>query len=258
MEQGFAVFAGVAPEIITASAREAEALGFQSYWVNHPGPTDGLAALAVAAKATRRLELGIGVIPLHTRPPESIVQGVRAHGLPLDRLLLGIGSPNPSSLARVRDGVAALRAQLSIRLVVAALGPRMCRVAGEVADGVLFNWLTPEHARLSAAWVSAGAEAAGRDVPRLFAYLRVALGAAACERLLEEASRYAAIPAYANHFTRMGVKPEDTAIAAQTPDAIAPALARWRGVVDGVVIRAVTARDTADEHVALVRATRPS
>jgi alkanesulfonate monooxygenase SsuD/methylene tetrahydromethanopterin reductase-like flavin-dependent oxidoreductase (luciferase family) len=95
MGLGFAVFAGTSPEVIRASAKEAERLGYTSFWVNHPGPTDGLAALAHAARETRRIELGIGVIPLNTRGPESIVQGVKATGLPLDRLLLGIGSPNP-------------------------------------------------------------------------------------------------------------------------------------------------------------------
>src|SRR6266498_2726108 len=110
MGQGFALFAGTAPEVIRASAREAEGLGYTSFWVNHPGATDGLAALALAAKETRRL-------------------------------LLGVGSPNPDALKRVRAGIALLRARLSTRLIVAALGPQMCRVAGEVADGVLFNWL---------------------------------------------------------------------------------------------------------------------
>ncbi len=254
MGQGFALFAGVAPEIIRASAREAEGLGYTSFWVNHPGATDGLVSLALAATETRRIELGIGVIPLHTRGPDSIVQGVRANGLPLDRLLLGVGSANPGALKRVRDGVAALRPKLAARLVVAALGPQMCRVAGEVGDGVLFNWLTPEHARRSADWVRAGAAAAGRQPPRLFAYVRVALVAAAGERLREEGARYAAIPAYAAHFARMGVKPVETAIEARSAEELAPALAKWHGAVDEIVLRAVTATDTVDENLALLRA----
>ena len=102
---------------------------------------DGLGALAHAAGDTRRIDLGIGVIPLNTRGPESIVEGVKRHALSLDRLLLGVGSPNPEALKRVREGVAALRAQLATRLIVAALGPKMCRLAGEIADGVLLNWL---------------------------------------------------------------------------------------------------------------------
>lgn len=258
MAQGFAVFAGLEPEVIRASAREAEALGYTSFWVNHPGPTDGLAVLGLAARETRRVALGVGVIPLHTRGPESIVQGVRQHALALDRLLLGVGSPNPGSLARVRAGVAALRAELATRVVVAALGPKMCHLAGEVADGVLFNWLTPEYARRSAEWVRAGAAAAGRRPPTLYAYVRVAIGAVAGERLVQEGARYAAIPAYGAHFQRMGVKPEATGVAAATPADVPGALAAWRGAVDEVVVRAITAQDTVEDHLALVRAARPA
>jgi len=258
MRQGFALFAGVAADIITACAREAEAAGYSSFWVNHPGNTDGLAALATAARATTRVDLGIGVIPLHTRGPESIAEGARAHTLPAARLLLGVGSPNPASLARVRQGVATLRASLpGTRLIVAALGPKMCRLAGEIADGVLFNWLTPEWARTSAGWVREGATAAGRKPPTLYAYVRVALGAAAAGTLADEGRRYAGIPAYAAHFDRMGVKPDDTGVAVMTPDAFRPALARWEGAVDEIVLRAVTGVDTVDENVALVRAARP-
>ena len=254
MGYGFALFAATPPEVIRASAREAEVLGYDSFWVNHPGSVDGLASLAPAAKATTRIALGVGVIPLHTRGPESIIEGATAQALPLDRLLLGVGSPNPASLTRVRDGVAALRAGLKTRVVVAALGPKMCHLAGEVADGVLFNWLTPAFARRAAEWVRAGATAAGRKPPTLYAYVRVALGPAAIERLGEEGARYAGIPAYAAHFERMGVKPVDTGIAAMTPDAIPRALEAWKGAVDEVVLRGITAKDTVEENLALVRA----
>ncbi|HKW93394.1 MAG TPA: LLM class flavin-dependent oxidoreductase [Methylomirabilota bacterium] len=252
--KGFAVFAGVSPDIIRASAREAEAKGFASFWVNHPGPVDGLGALAEAATETRRVDLGVGVVPLHTRGPESIVAGVRQHGLAPARLLLGVGSPNPQALARVREGVAAIRASLSTRVIVAALGPKMCHLAGEVADGVLFNWLTPEYARRSADLVRAGAQAAKRPVPRLYVYVRVALGPAAADRLADEGGRYDAIPAYRAHFVRMGVKPIDTAIAATSADGIKTALKAWDGAVDEVVLRAITAKDTLEDHLALVHA----
>src|SRR2546425_1059579 len=143
MNPGFAVAANVKTEVIAAPARETERAGYPSFWVNPPGPFDGLKPLPPAAKESRRIALGIGVIPLHTRGPASIVEGVRAHALPLERLWLGVGSPNPKSLDRVREGVAALRKELRTKLVVAALGPQMCRLAGQVADRVLFHWLTP-------------------------------------------------------------------------------------------------------------------
>ena len=103
---------------------------------------------------------------------------------------------------------------------MAALGPKMCRLAGEIADGVLFNWLTPEHARVSADLVREGATAAGRKPPTLYAYVRLALGPKAIDKLAEEGARYAAIPAYGAHFERMGVKPVETCIAAQKADEV--------------------------------------
>ena len=159
---------------------------------------------------------------------------------------------------RVRAGIAELRRQLSTRLVVAALGPQMCRLAGEVADGVLFNWLTPEYARESAERVREGAAAAKRPAPRLCAYVRVALGPGASDRLEEEGKRYASVSAYGANFTRMGLKPVQTAIAAENPDAVKRGLAKWQGAIDEVVIRAITAKDTVEDHLALVRAAAPA
>ncbi len=258
MSRGFAVAANVKAEVIAAAAREAEGAGYTSFWVNHPGPFDGLASVATAATVTQRIALGIGVIPLHTRGPASIVEGVRTHALPLDRLLLGVGSPNPQALARVRDGVAALCRELKTRIVVAALGPKMCRLAGEVADGVLFNWLTPEHAKASAALVREGAKAAGRPAPRMFGYVRLAMGPGAADRVAKEGGRYAAIPAYKANFDRMGVKPEATAIVADSPAEVARALARWEGVIDEIVLRALPADDGVESTLALVRAAKPA
>jgi alkanesulfonate monooxygenase SsuD/methylene tetrahydromethanopterin reductase-like flavin-dependent oxidoreductase (luciferase family) len=255
---GFALFAGTPAPVTLAAAREAESLGYASFWLNYPGPIDGLAALGPVARQTARIELGVGVIPLHTRGPASIADGVAAAALPPARLLLGVGSPNPGSLARVREGVAALRARLALRVVVAALGPKMCHLAGEVADGVLLNWLTPGHAARSTEWIRAGAAAAGRPMPRVMAYVRLALGPGGAERLRDEGSRYASFPMYAAHFERMGVDPLVTAVAAPAAAAVAPALAPWHGVVDDLILRAVTARDTLDETLALVRAGRPA
>jgi alkanesulfonate monooxygenase SsuD/methylene tetrahydromethanopterin reductase-like flavin-dependent oxidoreductase (luciferase family) len=257
MSRGFAVNANVKTDVIATVAREVEGAGYTSFWVNHPGPFDALASVAVAARESRRIALGIGVIPLHTRGPQSIVEGVRTHALPLDRLWLGVGSPNPKSLDRVRDGVVALRRDLRTKIVVAALGPKMCRLAGEIADGVLFNWLTPEHAKASAALAREGAQAAKRPAPRLFAYVRLAMGPGATERTAKEGARYDSVPAYHANFERMGVKPEATAIVADTPAEVARALARWDGVLDEIVLRALPADDGVESTLALLRAAKP-
>lgn len=255
--RGFGLYAGILPEVIRAAAAGAESLGYNSFWVNYPGQVDGLGTLAQAAAVTKKVELGIGVIPLTTRAPASIADGVHQNRLPVDRLLLGIGSPNPGALQRVREGIATLHASLNARIVVAALGPQMCRLAGEAADGVLFNWLTPNHARQSAQWVRDGAVAAGRPMPTLMAYVRVALGDAARTRLIREAANYERIGAYADHFARMGVPALATAVADNTPEGIQAGLDQWDGVVDEVVVRGITAGDTDEQVLELVRAAAP-
>jgi alkanesulfonate monooxygenase SsuD/methylene tetrahydromethanopterin reductase-like flavin-dependent oxidoreductase (luciferase family) len=58
---------------------------------------------------------------------------------------------------------------------LAALGPQMLRLAGEIADGALLNWATPERIAVSREQIDAGAARAGRDggaVPMTM-YIRV-------------------------------------------------------------------------------------
>jgi len=60
---------------------------------------------------------------------------------------------------------------------LAALGPQMLRLAGEVADGALLNWATPERIAVSRAQINTGALRAGRDpgtVPMTM-YIRVCI-----------------------------------------------------------------------------------
>ena len=140
---------------------------------------------------------------------------------------------------------------------MAALAERTCRVAGGNADGVLFNWLTPEYARRSAGWVAEGAAAAGRPRPRLYAYVRVALGRDARKVIEDEGTRYMRVPAYGSHFERMGSTPLETAIAAAEPAQVAASLEAWEGVVDEVVLRLLPASSAAESHLELVRAGAP-
>jgi len=58
---------------------------------------------------------------------------------------------------------------------LAALGPQMLRLAGEIADGALLNWATPERIAVSREQIEAGAARAGRGpgaVPMTM-YIRV-------------------------------------------------------------------------------------
>jgi hypothetical protein len=88
--------------------------------------------------------------------------------------------------------------------------------------------------------------------------VRLSIGRAAAAKVKEEADRYTAIPAYGANFQRMGVKAETTAITAETTADVRAAIAKWHGVVDEVIFRAIVANDTVDENLALVRAAKPA
>jgi len=49
MGRGVAVFAGTPPEVIRASSRGTEGLGYSPFWTNYPGSIDGLTALTSIA-----------------------------------------------------------------------------------------------------------------------------------------------------------------------------------------------------------------
>jgi alkanesulfonate monooxygenase SsuD/methylene tetrahydromethanopterin reductase-like flavin-dependent oxidoreductase (luciferase family) len=260
MEQsyGFGVAGGLDPEIVRRIARQAEDLGYTTFWANDTPRGDGLATLAVAASVTSAIRLGVGLIPLDRRNAEDIASSVKDLELPVDRLTIGVGSGGAmGGLAIVREGAVAVRGATGARVVVGALGPRMTALAGKVVDGVLLNWLMPGQAERSGAIAREAAHEAGRPEPWLYGYVRTALGASASERLVSEANRYGCIPAYAAHFARMGVQPIDTAVAGDDPETIRNGLAPFAAVLDETVVRAITADESVEAYEQLLRAAAP-
>jgi alkanesulfonate monooxygenase SsuD/methylene tetrahydromethanopterin reductase-like flavin-dependent oxidoreductase (luciferase family) len=258
MGRGFGIAAAVDHEVAREVAREAERLGYSSFWANDTAGADGLATLAAAAEVTEHIKLGVGVIPLDRRPGDAIAAQVEAFQFPPQRLLLGIGSgQDPKGLDRVRAGVGSLQRRVSSSVIIAALGPNMCALAGEVADGVLFNWLTPEFAERSGRWVLDAAEQAGRPRPYLMAYVRCALLPQAEARLREEAERYTSIPKYGLHFERMGTSAFDTAVSGDHTRPLQEGIARHEAVLDETIVRAITPDDSAESILELLRACAP-
>lgn len=252
--------AGESPaETILRAAAAAEVAGYESFWLSQPREGSTLETLQRVAGETERIRLGVGAIPLTLMTPEEITTRVRELSLPLERIRLGIGSgTGPGSLARLRHGVEGLRSMLNVEVVVAPLGPKMCRLAGELADTVLLNWLTPGYAEESASWISEGASAVGPTMPTVATYVRCALGEDSAPRLQRERDRYASFPHYEAHFARQGVAPIQTTIHAQTAQELRRRLREYEHVVDHVVIRAVTPRDTPSEVLALVESANPA
>jgi alkanesulfonate monooxygenase SsuD/methylene tetrahydromethanopterin reductase-like flavin-dependent oxidoreductase (luciferase family) len=237
--RGFGVAAGLDPDVARPLAERCAALGYGSMWSNdHPG-AKGLETLAEFRAAAPDLELGVAVIALDRTPPEVIAADIERLGLDPARLWLGVGAGfSKKPLTRMRESLPDLRERLpGVRLVLAAMGPKMCALAGAEFDGVFFNWMTPAFAAGAREMVEGGAQDAGRPTPPVFGYVRTAVGPDAAERLAKEESFYRDLhPGYRNHFDRLA-EPEGTVgVAAADAHAAQKSLAAYTAL-DTVVVR---------------------
>ena len=239
MSRGFGVAAGLPAEVAGPLAARCAELGYGSMWSNdHPG-AKGLETLAEFATAAPAVDLGVAVIALDRTPPETIAADIERVGLDPAKLWLGVGAGfSKKPLTAMRESLPELRQKLpGVRLVLAAMGPKMCELAGAEFDGVFFNWMTPDFAAGARTKVEAGATAAGRNTPPVFGYVRTAVGPDAAERLAKEESFYRDLhKGYRDHFDRLG-EPEGTVgIAAADRDDAQSQLAAYEAL-DTIVVR---------------------
>jgi len=236
---------------------EAERLGYTDVWTAEVGAVDAFSPLAAVAVRTSTVRLGTGLIPVFTRPPALAAMSAAAiQGLSGGRFVLGIGASSPAIVGgwmgvpferpveRCREYLEILRQALAGKKVfhggpvlrsegfrlqvdpgapvpvwLGALGPRMCRLAGAMADGVLFFLMTPEGVRGALAEVRAGAEEAGRDPGAVEVFIRLPVAVDEPEDLVRFMGRrlltgYAVVPAYNASLARQGFAGEAGAIAA--------------------------------------------
>ena len=239
-KRGFGVAAGLDPEVATPLAARCDELGYDSMWSNdHPGAL-GLETLAAFAEGSDRLELGVAVMALDRHDPVEINGAIERLGIDRDRLWLGVGAGfHKKPLTRMREVEPELRDVVpGVRLVLAAMGPKMCALAGASYDGAFFNWMNPEFATGAREHVERGAEEADREAPPVFGYVRTAVGDDAPERLEKEESFYRDLhDGYRNHFDRLGEPPGTVGVAAPHGEAAQEDLSAYEPVLDVIVVR---------------------
>jgi F420-dependent oxidoreductase-like protein len=200
---------------VVRQAQQAEADGFTSLWYASAVTGDPLVAIAVAGRETTRIELGTAVVQTYPCHPllqanraASVVDAMGRPGFtlgigpshePLIRGVFGLSYDHPGrnteEYLRILTGV--LRGATvdfdgndwtahtagrgvapahPVPVLLSALGPRLLRVAGELAEGTVL-WMAPPAAieRHIAPKVNAAAAAAGRPAPRIVAGLPVAV-----------------------------------------------------------------------------------
>jgi alkanesulfonate monooxygenase SsuD/methylene tetrahydromethanopterin reductase-like flavin-dependent oxidoreductase (luciferase family) len=243
-------------------AETAEETGYEAIFTPEIRAREAFATLAALADATREVRLASGVVPIHSRAVATMALGAATlQDISDGRFVLGLGSSE--SVDDTRAYVRAVRELLNddpatppgagggaddlqpvdlaraggleVPIFLAALGPRMTTLAGEVADGVVLNWCTPERVAAARRQVAEGAGRAGRD-PRKVAvavYVRACLGhdqEHAVAALRDAAGQYAAMDTYRRQFEAMGLGPEAAAAAgawgAGRPGEVPPALLR--------------------------------
>ena len=184
------------------AARRMEELGYDSVWIADTGAgPDAFVVAAAVAGVTTRLRIGTAVVPVYTRTP-SVFAGSAGSVAQLapGRFVLGLGAssetivrtwggvPFEKPLAVVREAVTIIRQMLAgervtfdgkwlrtrgFRLVspppqavpiyLAALMPPMLELAGEIADGIILNFMPVEAVPRMIEHLRAGAARAGRD-----------------------------------------------------------------------------------------------
>jgi alkanesulfonate monooxygenase SsuD/methylene tetrahydromethanopterin reductase-like flavin-dependent oxidoreductase (luciferase family) len=236
--RGFGVAAGLDPEVAAPLAARCAELGYASMWSNdHPGAL-GLETLAVFADADPDLELGVAVMALDRHSPAEIAAHVERLAIEPARLWIGVGAGfSEKPLTKMREATGALREALpDVRLVLAAMGPKMCELAGSEYDGAFFNWMTPRFAAGARRHVESGASEAGRQPPPVFGYVRTAVGDDADDRLAKEESFYRDLhDGYRNHFARLG-EPQGTVGVAADAERAQAALVSY-DALDVIVVR---------------------
>jgi F420-dependent oxidoreductase-like protein len=181
----------------------AEEIDCDSVWISQlPYERDSTLVLAAYAQATRRVGLGTFVLPIYTRHPTAMAQtAATLDELAGGRLRLGIGVSHKVTVEtlwglRLERPAEAMREYLTIvralltegsvnfegsqftargsysaprradlPILIAALGPRMLELAGELADGVALWMCSPRYiASHVVPHVRAGRERAGKTL----------------------------------------------------------------------------------------------
>ena len=230
----------------------AEKSGYETVWVPEGGGRDALTQLTAIAMTTQHLKLGTGIMPVFSRTPMlTAMSAAGLAAVSNGRFILGLGvghRPAVESghgvsfsrpLARLRETITIVRRLLRgesvthqgrvfrvhdaglgeaapaepVSIYIAALGPRMLELGGEVADGVLLNWTASEYLREAVEHVRRGAAKAGRDPSEIeiAGYVRVAVVddvTAARASLQRQIARYAGMSYYRNFFDGTGFQAE--------------------------------------------------
>ncbi|MFC4121905.1 TIGR03620 family F420-dependent LLM class oxidoreductase [Nonomuraea zeae] len=152
-------------EVTPDGAADPERAGYGTLWLDASPPAD-LALAERLLDATTRLAIGTSVVNAWTADAETVAASYhRLEAKHPSRFLLGVGIGHPEVHAEYASPYATLMSYVDRltgagvpagRIVLAALGPRMLRLARDRTAGTLTGLITPEHTRRARAVLGTG------------------------------------------------------------------------------------------------------
>jgi probable F420-dependent oxidoreductase len=244
------------------AARELERLGFAAIWIGESVRREAFSNAGLLLSATSRIVVATGIANIYARDPITMAAGQKtlAEAYP-GRFLLGLGVSHQPNVEEVRGHVygkpvATMRAYLEAmakapygsvepaekaQTVLAALGPKMLKLAAEQTSGAHPYFVPVEHTRAARKTLGPNALLA----PEQAVVLETDAGKArAIAR--KHTQNYLRLPNYVNNLRRLGYTEVDVADGGS--DRLVDDIVAW-GNLDRVASRIRAHFEAGADHV---------
>ena len=185
-------------------AKQAEALGFHSFWLAEGYHSrSAIVRAAMIAAATSRIKIGLGIVSPHTKHPALMaMEAASLDEIARDRVILGIGRvlnalrkhaiSADGTIPLVKESIEIIKGLLGgeefqyngsrfkivspgsrldvercgeLPVYIGATGTAALRLAGQYSDGILFNYpCTPDFVRYAMPFIEEGLQRAARTL----------------------------------------------------------------------------------------------
>jgi 5,10-methylenetetrahydromethanopterin reductase len=267
-------------------AKEAETLGFHSFWLSEGYHSrSAIVRAALIAAATGKIKIGLGILSPHTKHPGLLaMEAASLDEVARGRIILGVGRvlnavrkhaiDGAGTTRLVKESIEVVRQMLSgqcaqyngsrfkiappgsrldldscgaLPIYVGATGPAMLRLAGQYADGVLFNYpCTPSFVEYAMPFIREGLSRSGKtpDKFEVAAYLLVSVDQSE-KKALDAAKRFVAQKLPTRHsemLSHAGVTAEEISVVKEKVEKLG--LVRGAAELDDALVRKVTIAGT--------------
>jgi 5,10-methylenetetrahydromethanopterin reductase len=233
------------PQTIIDLSKSVEDNGLAGVFMTEAG-NDSLAYCLGIGPHTRTIKLGTAISNIYLRHPALLANEAAAvHEFTGGRFILGLGTGHKEMntilgiemgepMVKMREVVTALRkaidggrtgpkATSKLPIYLAGVSRPMVKLAGEIADGVIFNFFPPARVKQALGELAEGAKIGNRDVsevePTLFATAFISDDLEAARRPARKLlSRYGALRYYGNMLANAGFRSEIEGIRAAGRD----------------------------------------